>query len=262
MGTNSYTFDPIGNLTNIIYPGNIPVSYAYDGLNRLTNMVDAVGTTKFNYTASGQLLTEESPFANSTTTNIYWSRMRTNLSLQQPSGLWTNAFGYSPLHRLNSVTSPAGTFAYNYAEPSDRLTSLALPTGAWISNPGYDALSRRTDSQFYDAFSTLVDRHSYLYDLLDQRTNETRVDGSTVNYFYDNIGQLKIADSSLDAEDRGYFYDAAWNLNRRTNNGVTSSFFRQCPQPGDQRAQPDWGRHLRSEWQHPDQSRRSVALLL
>src|SRR5438270_8451792 len=24
--------------------------------------------------------------------------------------------------------------------------------------------------------------------------------------------------------DRGYFYDAAWNLNRRTNNGVSSTF--------------------------------------
>jgi hypothetical protein len=29
---------------------------------------------------------------------------------------------------------------------------------------------------------------------------------------YDNIGQLKIADSSVPAVDRGYTYDAAWNL--------------------------------------------------
>src|SRR5947208_10504955 len=37
-------------------------------------------------------------------------------------------------------------------------------------------------------------------------------------------GQLTIADSSVNTEDRGYFYDAAWNLNRRTNNGVSSTF--------------------------------------
>ena len=32
-------------------------------------------------------------------------------------------------------------------------------------------------------------------------------------------------DPPLAAEGRSYFYDAGWNLNRRTNNGVTSSFF-------------------------------------
>jgi RHS repeat-associated protein len=45
-----------------------------------------------------------------------------------------------------------------------------------------------------------------------------------VLYSYDNIGQLKVADSSDNTEDRGYAYDAAWNLNRRTNNGVTGTF--------------------------------------
>jgi len=35
------------------------------------------------------------------------------------------------------------------------------------------------------------------------------------NTAYDPIGQLKVADSSVDGEDRGYAYDAAWNLNSR-----------------------------------------------
>jgi RHS repeat-associated protein len=47
---------------------------------------------------------------------------------------------------------------------------------------------------------------------------------STVTYTYDPIGQLKIADSSVNSEDRGYTYDSAWNLNWRTNNGSASSF--------------------------------------
>jgi len=48
--------------------------------------------------------------------------------------------------------------------------------------------------------------------------------GSTVNYTYDPIGQLKVADSATASEDRGYRYDAAWNLSYRTNNGVPTSF--------------------------------------
>src|SRR5207244_1006996 len=35
---------------------------------------------------------------------------------------------------------------------------------------------------------------------------------------------LKVADSSVNTEDRGYLYDAAWNLNYRTNNGVVGTF--------------------------------------
>jgi len=35
---------------------------------------------------------------------------------------------------------------------------------------------------------------------------------------------LKFADSSVNSEDRGYSYDAAWNLNYRTSNGSLQTF--------------------------------------
>jgi RHS repeat-associated protein len=50
------------------------------------------------------------------------------------------------------------------------------------------------------------------------------MDSSTVAYRYDKIGQLKVADSSVAAEDRGYAFDAAWNLNYRTNNGSATTY--------------------------------------
>src|SRR5437899_5428949 len=185
-------------------------------------MVDAVGTTKFTYTDSGQLLTEDGPFASDTITNVYWSRMRTNLSLAQPTGVWTNAFVYSATHRLYSVASPAGTFIYNYAEPSTRLTSLSLPNGTYVNNI-YDTMSRLTNSFLYGSVGA-IDGHVYQYDPENQRTNEVRADSSTVGYGYDKIGQLTVADGSVPAEDRGYTYDTAWNLNYRTNNGSLSTF--------------------------------------
>ncbi len=49
-----------------------------------------------------------------------------------------------------------------------------------------------------------------IYNPANQRTNLTRTDSSTVAFTYDNIGQLTIANSSLNTEDLGYFYDAAW----------------------------------------------------
>ena len=43
-------------------------------------------------------------------------------------------------------------------------------------------------------------------------------------YSYDNISQLKVATSSISGEDRGYTYDAAWNLNYLTNDGALNTF--------------------------------------
>jgi RHS repeat-associated protein len=100
-----------------------------------------------------------------------------------------------------------------------------LPSGAYVYNQ-YDSLSRLTNSFLFNSAPTPtpLDGHLYQYDRENQRTNEVRADSSTVAYTYDNIGQLKIANSSVPAENRGYFYDAAWNLNWRTNNGVASQF--------------------------------------
>jgi len=55
-GTTYYDNDPIGNLSTINYPQATDISFAYDAMNRVTNMVDAVGTTKYTYTIAGRLL--------------------------------------------------------------------------------------------------------------------------------------------------------------------------------------------------------------
>src|SRR6266542_835141 len=64
----------------------------------------------------------------------------------------------------------------------------------------------------------------YLYNQGNQRTRLTRTDASYYTNDYDNIGQLVWADSTVASEDRGYLYDAAWNLSKRTNNGATITF--------------------------------------
>src|ERR1700720_4941341 len=127
MGNTVYKYDAVGNLTNLHYAA-IYIPYQYDALNRLTNMVDAVGTTVYTYDQVGQLLTQVGPLGTDAMTNTYANRLRTRLVLQQPTGLWTNAFAYDAARRLTNVTSPAGSFAYTY----DALRSM-LP--AFLSLP-------------------------------------------------------------------------------------------------------------------------------
>ena len=224
-GNTAYVYDPVGNLTNINYPVSADVALAYDALNRMTNMVDAAGTTKYTYTAAGQLLTEDGPFTSDTVTNAYSNRLRTKLNLQQPTGLWTNAFAYDSTKRLTNVTSPAGTFSYLYdptifTHQPDR---IALPNTSYITNT-FDTVARLKTTRLKNSGNSILDSYSYNYNTANQRTLVTRADNSGVAYTYDKIGQLTIADSSFDTEDRGYTYDSAWNLNWLTNNGSASQF--------------------------------------
>ncbi len=70
------TNDALGNLLTINYPSSPAVTVAYDALNRVTNMVDAAGTTHYGYTAMSQLLTEDGPFASDTVTSLYNNGLR------------------------------------------------------------------------------------------------------------------------------------------------------------------------------------------
>jgi YD repeat-containing protein len=174
--------------------------------------------------AAGQLLTENGPFASDTVTNTYSNRRRIALSLQQPSGTWTNGFGWAGARRLTNVTSAAGAFSYQYISGAQGLVSrIGLPNTAYITNT-YDSVARLTATLLNNSGNTTLDSASYGYNVGNQRTASTNAAGAHVSYTYDKIGQLTIADSSTNSEDRGYAYAAAWNLHYLTNNGTPSTF--------------------------------------
>ena len=227
-GNTGYGYDAAGNLTSINYPASTDVTLQYDWLNRLTNMVDAAGTTKYGYTAGNQLLSEDGPFASDTVTNLHVNRLRTALGLQQPTGQWTNSFGWDEAGRLSSVTSPAGTVDYThtalYEGYAGRLVQqLGLPSGAFITNL-YDPVARLLSTKLLNSQLSTLNSHQYGYNTGNQRTAYTNAAGTYVLYSYDAIGQLKVGTSSLSSENRGYAYEAAWNLNYLTNNGTTTTF--------------------------------------
>ncbi len=224
-GSTAYSYDSVGNLSSVQYPASGTVTFSYDGVNRMTNMVDGIGTTKYTYSAAGQLLTEDGPYASDTVTSTYSNRLRIALSLQQPAGSWTNGFAYDITKRLTNVTSSAGSFGYLYGPTlfTHHPERISLPNTSYITNL-FDADARLIATYLKNSGNTVLDSYGYIYNPANQRTNLTRADASTVAYKYDSIGQLTVADSSVSSEDRGYTYDSAWNLNFRTNNGVLGKF--------------------------------------
>jgi len=231
-GTTQYRYDAAGNLTSVIYPVNTNIVMAYDMLSRMTNMVDAVGTTRYVYDPAGQLLSEGGLWSSDTVSYNYANRLRTGLSLLAPNAdPWSQSYAYDPAKRLTSLASPAGTFQYAYdALRSTLPAQISLPNGAFITNK-YDNVARMLSTKLMNSSGTALDSQGYAYNPGSQRTAETNLLGDYRNYTYDNIGQLKSANAKEPGgvtnrlqEQFGYAYDAAGNLNWRTNNALLQAF--------------------------------------
>jgi YD repeat-containing protein len=220
----TYRYDTVGNLTNVLYASSPGISNRYDALNRLTNMVDAAGTHNYTYHLNGQLLTEDGPWANDIVTYGYNNaRLRDSLSLQQPTGVWTNGFLYDAARRLTRVTSPAGAYTNTYRGAGTLVTNLALPNGSRITN-AFDNVGRLTMTRLRTSGGTTLSTHSYLYNQGHQRTRQTRTDGSYASYTYDNIGQLKtaIGTGGHSTENLGYGYDGNGNITMLVNSSQSA----------------------------------------
>ncbi|MDB6016692.1 MAG: putative rhs-related protein [Pedosphaera sp.] len=238
-GNTGYGYDPLGNLTSVVY-SNATVAWSYDGVNRMTNMVDGAGTTSFGWTDGGQLASETGPWAADKVSYAYNGRQRSGLSVQQPNAsAWAQGYTYDTFARLTNVTSPAGVFGLQYAPvyyqystamAADLVQELDLPNQA-LSYRTYDDLGRLLQVALTNAAATLVELHGYGYDLGSQRTQQVFTAGNFVNYGYDNIGQLVSAQgmesggvTNRAGEQFGYAYDLANNLSNRTNNVLVQTF--------------------------------------
>jgi len=148
-GTTIYRYDAAGNLTNVVYPVSSAITMKYDALNRLmTNIVDGVFTNIYSYDAAGQLLSEGGIWSHDTVTYSYKNRLRTGLTVPNPNASpWNENYDYDSARRLRSLTSPAGTFSFQFldSKPSTLIAQLSLPNGAaWKSCLRLERQSRST----------------------------------------------------------------------------------------------------------------------
>jgi RHS repeat-associated protein len=164
-------------------------------------------------------------------------RRRNGLSVQAPNASpWSQSYGYDAANRLSTLSSPAGSFTHAYhaglsgSSPASLVKSLSLPNGSAITN-NYDSHARMLGTWLRKNDGTLLNKHEYALNDLDQRTKQTRTGGDYVDYAYDPLGQLTNAvGKELGGvtnrwhEQFAYKYDAAGNLTNRVQHRLTNSF--------------------------------------
>jgi RHS repeat-associated protein len=194
-GTLTYTYDGFGNQSTVqsSTASGVSVTYGYDALNRLTNVVDRfTNSTIYGFDAVGNLQTAQLP------NNV------------------TNIYTYDSLNRLTNLVAKStngtvASFAYKLAPAGNRTNLVETVNGVSRTNVwAYDPLYRLTNEIITASISGTV---SYKYDGVGNRTNRTSsVAGITNQTFVFNSNDQPTND----------LFDA--NGNTRTNSGNTFAY--------------------------------------
>jgi RHS repeat-associated protein len=192
-------YDANGNITSRRLRDGQTAYYAYDALNRLTN-VDRPNTAWLE-------------------TDLSYSY--DNLGRMTFAGdSWPHSFSfaYDALGRQVSETSAwLGTTSWTY-DQADRMTRQTWNDGLFVT---YDYLTTGEVSHIreYGAGSGIGVLGSYAYDDLGRRTSLTRGNGTTTNYAYDAASRLNALTHDL----AGSAYDVSFNYAHNPAGQILSS---------------------------------------
>jgi RHS repeat-associated protein len=210
--TRSWAYDANGNVTRWTDADGNTTTYRYDALNRLIQVVDAVGgVTRRTYDARGNVLAVEDPTGS--TTKFAYDRSNRLVKETRPLGQETGysydaggnctrvvdargratAFSYDALNRLvvrehfmaEDPSAPVTTVTFHYDDVGNL---VGYDDGKTTAAYRYDALGRRVEETVdYGPFA-LTSAHSYLANGL--KESFTAPDGTVHRYSYDAAGQL------------------------------------------------------------------------
>jgi RHS repeat-associated protein len=193
--STTYQYSADSALTGVIYPNGVLGTYGYDNADRLTSIGDALG--------------QATPFL-----SLNYGR--------DPLGQLTTdtgkGFGYDGVNRLQTATSAGVTSTYGF-DNADRLTSVAVGGGGNTTTYAFDAADQAS-SQTITQGSTQLQKYTFGFDPLGQRTSRTDTSNTTVAYGYDQTGRL----TSYNSGQATYSYNGAGLRMAKTVGSTTTRF--------------------------------------
>jgi len=156
--------------------------YAFDALNRLTNMVDAVGTSRFSYATNGLLAAEDGPWDADTVGFSYGTApLRSRLTLLQP-----NASDW--VQNVNQLTTATRSGTLTVAGTSSETATSVTVNG--------QSATRYTDKTFARAGFSLASGNNTFTAVAQDALGRSDTNAVTVNlpatvtFQYDPKGNL------------------------------------------------------------------------
>jgi RHS repeat-associated protein len=227
------------------------VSYSYDPVyGRMTGMVDATGSTSFNYNAitgsglgQGRLGSVVGPLANSTVGYTYDALGRvTGRSINGSANTASAAF--DSLGRVTAIANAlsSGSFQYSYLGATDLISGISYPNGQqanmeYYGNTGDDRLE---EVENLDPSSNVISQFNYAYDAEGRVTNWAQTNsamaGGTNSFALAYNGADELTGAVVSAtggvsQTYAFGYDAAENRTQeQIGSATTTSSFNDLNQ--------------------------------
>jgi RHS repeat-associated protein len=223
----AYAYNLRNQLAGIDYPvGTTDVTFDYDDVGNRTEMVDATGTTTYDYDALDRLSTVT--FPGSRAVGYTYDAVGNRASITYPGGSDSVDYDYDEAGNLVSVTDwNSDETTYDYDDVG-LLEHANLPNGV-VGTYTYDNADRLTGIHWVKGANTLafvdytlddvgnrtqrvdgLGTHTYAYDDLYRLTSVTYPGPDDLDYTYDAVGnRLTLVDANGTTD---YAYDAADRL--------------------------------------------------
>jgi RHS repeat-associated protein len=205
----SYQYDPVGYLTQTTLPNGVVEANTFDAANRLTQLNDGFRTFAYGYDPAGNVtsrtvggvtdsyaydtLNRLTDISGGLTVHYGYDQVGNRTSMIDGTG--TTSYSYNLGDQLQSATAPGGTTSYGFDQNGNETTA-----GNW--NYTFNLAGQLTDA---GNGSTAA---NYSYDGTGNRLSST-VGSSTTNYLWDNnfaLAQLSLERDSSGNLIRRYTY--------------------------------------------------------
>ncbi|HEX3554612.1 MAG TPA: RHS repeat-associated core domain-containing protein [Thermoanaerobaculia bacterium] len=219
-----YQVDALGRVTQVSYPDQPAVTYAYDGNGNRISMTDPRGTTFYQYDRQNRLTGVFTPLGtNFIPVNYGYDNAGHLTSLATPDGR-TVLYTYDADGRMTRVMDGTDVTSYTYDGTSGRLASQTLPNGITTTYT-YDTDGRLTDVVHKSSGGALLMSFHYVLNAVGQRTSvtkQTSTGSEVTSYIYDVLGRLASV-TYPDGKQVSYTYDKLGNRLTQTTVQVGSS---------------------------------------
>jgi RHS repeat-associated protein len=204
-GVTSYQYDRWGNMTRAVNAAGHTTNYQYDELNRMIQETDPQGYVKqYGYDLAGNRLWSIDPNGTRSEYQYTANNLVSQVMLQ------------------NGVTAKEIYYLYDEAgfrkwvKYGDVITEYNTTNGSYVPDP-YGRIHKETKSFEGQSFTV-----GYDYDVMGRLTQITYPTGQTVDYQYNNLGQLQGVPGFVNETpvyDQGGFLTSI-----KAANGVTTSY--------------------------------------